>query len=41
MVELGAAKVGHRLKNDILGQISQAILAILKRFEILHILSSL
>ena len=44
MVKLGAPKVGPRPKNNILGQILQAkksMLAILKRFEILHILSYL
>ena len=44
MVELGATKVGPRPNNNILGQILQtkkSMLALLKRFEILHILSYL
>ena len=43
-VELGAAKIGPRLINDILEQILQAkksMLATLKRFEIFRILSYL
>ena len=44
VVELGAAKVGHRPENGIFGQFLQAkkpMLAVSKRFEILNILSYL